>query len=122
MKQDLPTSTVAYSVYQAICQGGPAELHEILARLEKWVAESRVRVTTRQVQAALSGLIRRGRAREILHTGVFDVNDPQRRYLVGRDREGDGWSGWKVQPFRRELTPSVDLAEAIKQCNTEATE
>ena len=110
MKPEVSTSTVAYTVYQVLCLGGPKTVEQIEADqlFAGWVLESRIRVSRKQLRAAMTGLVNRGRVLE-LGDGVYDVRDPQRRMLLSRDRGGDGWGGWKIQVRPRPLFSSLQI-------------
>lgn len=97
----LATSTIAWSVYNwlAVYARGPRTLAEIAAGLAPWVAESRIDVKHSQLGAAVRELERRGYVRAMPGES-FDLVDPDRRVLVGRDRtDADGWRGWLVGPM-----------------------
>lgn len=48
--------------------------------------------------------------------GLVDVTDPKRRLVRWRDRNGDGWSGWKVEGDdglpKKLVTMTIDLGAA----------
>ncbi len=97
----LATSTIAWSAYNwlAVHARGPRTLDEIAAGIAPWAAESRIDVTPRQLADAVRELERRGYVRAMPGES-FDLVDPARRVLVGRDRtDADGWRGWLVGPM-----------------------
>lgn len=88
----LHSSTVAISAYNELAQRGPVEdLDALLVRLRSsWLA-----VLSR---AELVEAVRELQRRRLLIVagGRLDVMDPQRRIIVGRDRDHDPWQGWRV--------------------------
>jgi len=94
-------STVAMSIYNLLAAEGPVlSKNRILAELE-----------TRQLPGlkksalhnALNELKKRGL---VLATRKgFKIVDPQRRLAIERNRDGDGWDGWKVRDIHRGLLP-----------------
>jgi hypothetical protein len=96
--RQLQTSTIAWTIYNwlAVHARGPCTPEEIADGIAAWVTESRISLTTSQLGTALRELERRGYLRA-MPGDSFDLADPERRVLVGRDRRDvTGWRGWMV--------------------------
>jgi hypothetical protein len=112
-------STVAVSAYNLVAVAGkPLKATEIRERL---ASSQHVGLSIERTREALNGLVGRKLMR-LAGDEAFDVVDPKRRVVVGRDRSDaqvlddgavtGGWNGWRVR--ERATRSAVPIEEVLR--------
>lgn len=108
-------STLAMSAYNVIARGnGPSQARHVFKIVQ--AAHEDPGITEDLFAAALARLETMKYITIVdVALGLVDVCDPERRLVRWRDRDGDGWTGWRVDAEgvpKQLVSVSIDLGEA----------
>jgi hypothetical protein len=114
-----PTSTVAMSAYNLVAVAG-RPLTEVEIR-ERLASSQHPGLGIERTREAVNALVSRHLMR-LAGDGAFDIVDPLRRVVVGRDRSDaevlddgtvtGGWNGWRVR--ERSARAAVPIEEVLR--------
>lgn len=98
---DYPQSTIALTLYNML-----AKVRDVVPTAKGLVSHpifttQHSGVDLDQVQDALDALVERGYAKK--RGFSYAVVDSERRVVISRNRDGDGWSDWIVRSHKNQL-------------------